>query len=176
MRIGLVTDTHVPWEEKELPREVLKAFEGVDLILHGGDIYSHVVLDDLETIAPVLAALGDDDYPDEDPRVQESHVMTLDGHRVWLVHEGPYFPIEEKWLDLWWQNRISKDDPNYGKPDIIVCGHAHAVMVERSGGVLYVNSGSPTILHYKKGLGTVGILELSPGQADVQIIQLKKSD
>ena len=53
MRIGLVTDTHVPWEEKELPREVLKAFEGVDLILHGGDIYSHVVLDDLETIAPV---------------------------------------------------------------------------------------------------------------------------
>ncbi len=56
MLIGLISDTHIPWAVKELPPEVGEAFRGVDLILHAGDIYSHAVLDELERIAPVLAA------------------------------------------------------------------------------------------------------------------------
>ena len=61
MRIGLITDTHIAWEEKELPIRVMDIFQGMDMILHAGDIYSHSVLDDLEKIAPVYAALGDDE-------------------------------------------------------------------------------------------------------------------
>ncbi len=172
MRIGLISDTHIPWEQKELPPEVLGAFQGVDLILHGGDIYSHTVLDDLETIAPVLAALGDDDYPGPDPRVQEVHVLNLEGQKIWLIHEGPYFPMSPEWLDLWWQSRISPDQENYGKPDIIISGHAHRTLVERFDGILHISSGSHTLLHYEKVLVTVGKLELKRGEADVQIIQL----
>ena len=37
----------VPAAAKRLPIEVMKAFSGVDLILHAGDIYSLSVLDDL---------------------------------------------------------------------------------------------------------------------------------
>ncbi len=40
MRIGLLSDTHVPEVEKELPPQVTKAFQGVDLILHTGDIFA----------------------------------------------------------------------------------------------------------------------------------------
>ena len=61
MRIGLVADTHIPGAAAELPEQVAQAFRGVDLILHGGDIYTPSVLDELERIAPVLAAKGDDD-------------------------------------------------------------------------------------------------------------------
>ncbi|MEE8413754.1 MAG: YfcE family phosphodiesterase [Dehalococcoidales bacterium] len=175
MRIGLLSDTHIPWEQKEIPPEVLEAFKGVDLILHGGDIYSHSVLDDLETIAPVLAALGDDDYPSPDPRIQEVHALNLEGQKVWLIHEGPYFPMSPEWLDLWWQNRVTPDNENYGKPDIIISGHAHRTLIERFDGILHISPGSPTLLHYKRGLGTIGILELNGGKADIQIIQLEES-
>jgi putative phosphoesterase len=172
MRIGLISDTHIPWERNELPPEVLETFQGVDLILHGGDIYAHYVLDELERIAPVLAALGDDDYPSQDSRVQEKHILKLEEQTLWLIHEGPQTTLSPEWLSSWWQNRISPESENYGKPDIIVSGHEHRTLVERSDGILLINPGSPTLLNYRPGLGTVGILELNSGQADVSIIQL----
>ena len=171
MRIGLISDTHIPWEVGQVPAEVFTAFQGVDLILHGGDIYSHGVLDDLERIAPVYAALGDDDYPGEDKRVQERHVLKLEGHTIYLTHEGPYNLLTSTGLPLWWRNKISPG--NYVDPDIIVAGHEHKVVVEKVRVILYINSGSPTCLHYKRGLGTVGILELNSGEPKVDIIHLQ---
>jgi len=173
MRIGLISDTHIPWERRELPPQVMEVFQGVDLILHAGDIYAHHVLDELEHIAPVLAALGDDDYRSADPRVKEKHVLELEGQTLWLIHEGPPTPLSPSWLTFWWQNRISPEEDKYGKPDIIVAGHEHRPLVERCDGVLYVNPGSPTVPNYQRGLGTVGILELNAGEADVNIIQLQ---
>ncbi|GAG40833.1 unnamed protein product, partial [marine sediment metagenome] len=39
-------------------------------------------------------------------------------------------------------------------------------------GVLLVNPGSPTFLNYRRGLGTVAILNIESGEADVHIVQL----
>jgi predicted phosphodiesterase len=55
MRIGLISDTHSPAMGVHPPEQVARAFEGVDLILHAGDIYSSDCLDWLELIAPVIA-------------------------------------------------------------------------------------------------------------------------
>jgi putative phosphoesterase len=173
MRIGLITDTHI-WGDGKLPAEVANHFRGVDLILHGGDIYSHTVLDELEQIAPVLAALGDDDYPSPDPRVQEKHILTLEGHAIWLIHEGPSLPISSTWLPTWCRNRLTSHDVHRDTPNIIISGHEHKVVVERSPELLFINSGSATLLHYQKGVGTLGILELNNGAAVVRIIELQK--
>ncbi|MBI2855425.1 MAG: metallophosphoesterase family protein [Chloroflexi bacterium] len=58
MRIGLIADTHIPEAGPELPAQVYRAFEGVDLILHGGDMHVIDVLDWLERVAPVLGRGG----------------------------------------------------------------------------------------------------------------------
>jgi len=74
MRIGLLSDTHIPEVTRVLPHEVTQAFHDVDLILHAGDIYDPTVLDELERIAPILASEGDDDYwreTKDDRRVKE---------------------------------------------------------------------------------------------------------
>lgn len=175
VRIGLITDTHIPWVRKALPPEVMQTFEGVDLILHAGDIYSHVVLDELERIAPVLAALGDDDYPSDDVRVKEKHVLQIEGHRIWLVHEGPSGPLSRTWRPIWWQSRIPPEQDKSAKPDIIVSGHEHRPWVERYDGLLHINSGSATFLDYREGPGTVGILELDAGKAGASIIRLSET-
>ena len=177
MRIGLISDTHIPWEVSKVPAEVFEAFRGVDLILHGGDIYSHSVLDDLEQLAPVYAALGDDDYPGEDKRVAERHILKVGGKTIYLTHEGPYnFLTSPNGLPLWWRNKISPVPGQYVNPDIIVSGHLHRTIVENFNGMLYINPGSPTCLNYKKGLGTVAILELNGGEPKVEIIQLQPSN
>jgi len=161
MRIGLISDTHIPVVAEDLPSGVAEVFQGVDLILHAGDIYRLSVLDDLEKIAPVLAALGDDDSFTllKDERVENRHVLDLEGHKVWLVHERPFmyrFPSDQK-VEL---------------PDVIVHGHSHAAEVRRDDGVLFVGSGSPTFLHYRRGPGTVAILEIGPDGAEASVVKL----
>jgi len=172
MRIGLLSDTHIPEVEKELPPQVMEAFQGVDLILHAGDIYATSVLDGLERLAPVLAASGDDDYASTlaDKRVKDKHILKLEGQTLWLVHMRPLYLTSGQWLgrNPSGQNKQDWDD----NPDIIVFGHEHRTVVQHTNGILYVNSGSPTFINYLRGLGTVGILELNSGKADVLIVQL----
>ena len=57
MRIGLISDTHIPVAQKELWPQVYEALRGVDLIMHGGDLMVPEVIDWLEEVAPVMAAV-----------------------------------------------------------------------------------------------------------------------
>ena len=50
MRIGLISDTHIPENAEILPAQVREAFRNVDLILHAGDIYVVSVLDEVAAI------------------------------------------------------------------------------------------------------------------------------
>ncbi len=166
--IGLLADTHIPEAEKILPSELEEALRGVDLILHAGDIYIPSVLDDLERIAPVLAARGDDDYGDvlTDRRVKEKHILKFEGQTLWLVHKRPYsFALE-------WQKEMASKQDKSDSPDIVVFGHEHRAAVQHLDDTLFVNPGSPTFQNYCRGLGTIAILDIDSRQADVRIVQL----
>ena len=172
MRIGLVSDTHIPHHVPKLPVEILaEAFRGVDLIMHGGDIYTIPVLDELEKIAPVIAALGDDDYGPivRDPRVKPRHVLKVGDLVIWLAHERPYIP---RMSDEWWETRKNPEKSEYGKPHIVIFGHEHRTVDETADGIHFISSGSPTFLHYKLGLGTIGFLDTDSGHPTANIVQL----
>ena len=89
MKIGVISDTHNPSVGAEPPQEVAIAFEGVDVIIHAGDIYSPACLDWLEEIAPVFAVeLGADAHFKEDQRVvDKTRVLHLEGHTIGLTHD-----------------------------------------------------------------------------------------
>ena len=169
MRVGLLSDTHIPDVEEALPAEVTEAFRGVDLILHAGDIYIPSVLDELQHIAPVLAAAGDDDYGDilADERVKQRHILRLQGQTLWLVHFRPY-----RYPSVSSQGDDFKGADANNAPNIVVFGHQHDTCVRRIGDVLFINPGSPTLLHYQRGLGTVAILDIDSGGAQVHIREL----
>ena len=87
MRIGLISDTHLPSSIREPWPEVAAAFHGVDLILHAGDIVTSRILDWLEDIAPVLAAMGNNDFGLDDHRVKAVHTLDVEGWRLGLIHD-----------------------------------------------------------------------------------------
>ena len=61
-KVGVLSDTHISAARRRvLPGALLKAFEDVDLILHGGDVTAQSVLDELQKLAPVLAVHGNND-------------------------------------------------------------------------------------------------------------------
>ncbi|MBE3577897.1 MAG: metallophosphoesterase family protein [Limnochordales bacterium] len=69
MRIGVISDTHVPVRARALPGEVFRIFAGVDLILHAGDLVALDVLEELQATAPVLAVRGNVDHPEVQERL-----------------------------------------------------------------------------------------------------------
>ncbi len=165
VRIGLISDTHIREATERLPHQIAEAFAGVDLILHAGDIFIPHVLDELEAIAPVLAASGDDDSGAilSDKRVKECHVLQVEGQTLWLVHESPeYYALK---------SRQASAIKGSECPDIIVFGHTHYSIMERHKGMFFVNPGSP--MDHHDGLGTVAILDIISGKACVNTLRLK---
>ncbi len=169
MLIGLISDTHIPEAGKGISHEVREAFSGVDLILHGGDITVSRVLDQLEEIAPVIAAEGNhDEHLWADPRIEPIHRLDLEGHNVALIHR--FGPVES---DIDYLVSVWLDDI---RPDIVVCGDSHYTFLEWKDNVLVINPGSPTLpRNLSPRLGNVGLLELHKGQVPTaRIIDLSE--
>ena len=179
MRIGLISDTHVPEVVPEVPREVERAFSGVDLILHAGDMHVIDVLDWLERIAPVLSVRGNGDYPasynpnrpgvPDDPRVLVNPVLHYEGFRLGLTHA---FPTPE---EVSWENLDELTSRFFDQPvDVVVTGDDHMERIIDKPGLFLVNPGSPTLPWQMRQLGTVALLELSRGAPpSATIVELK---
>ncbi len=159
MKIALISDTHVP-QVGPLPSQVLHAFAGSDLILHAGDVYIRKVLDELEFVAPVVAALGNGDLDLEgDRRVEQVQLLKIGGICIGLVHclTYPQIPLET----------------TFGKVDVVVFGDTHEASIVTQEGVLFVNPGSATVPNLLTGrLGTVGFLEIGGDKPKAWIQQL----
>ncbi len=133
MRVGLISDTHIPMQARQLPAEAVAALAGCEAILHAGDLIDIRVLDTLRRIAPVYAVRGNMDYEAADLPLRR--VVELAGFRIGLTHgAGPGGNIEE---------RVFHELVGEGV-DVMVFGHTHQPVVRTVGGMLMVNPGSPT--------------------------------
>jgi uncharacterized protein len=176
MRIGIISDTHIPEACEHLPPRVFDVFKGVDLVMHAGDVYVNRVLDELAAIAPVIAALGNGDEGldgrkyrlEEDERVREAHLLEIEGVRIGLVHAIPT-PDETSWESF---HRAL--DRHFGGPvDVVVQGHSHVEGVTRFGETLIVNPGSATLPHNLVDVpGTVAIMNVEGGHVFAEIVKL----
>src|SRR5919107_2527212 len=81
MRLGVISDTH-----GLLRPEVFDAFEGVDHILHAGDVGKPDILSDLEALAPVTAVYGNTDGADLRRMLPDVASLELDGFDIVVTH------------------------------------------------------------------------------------------
>lgn len=176
MRIGLISDTHIPEARDELWPQVFEAFAGVDAILHAGDIHDLVVIDQLSDIARTFAARGNGDdgsggrpiQPDDD-RLREAWLLEFDGLRIGMTHD---IPLPEYPPHLTVERAMQR---YFGRTDldVLVYGDTHVEAIDTIGDTLCINPGSPTYPHnLETQFGTIGFLEISGGRAEATIWQL----
>lgn len=156
----------------------MEVFQGVELIMHAGDVYVNRVLDELERVAPVIAAIGNGDEGldghkfklELDPRVSAAHLVSVGRWEIGLVHALPT-PDETSEAVF-----LSSMRHYFGRPvDVLVMGHSHIEGVVKFRRTLVVNPGSATLPRNLVGVpGTVGILEISPnGELTTKIVKLE---
>ena len=163
MRIGLVTDTHLPALHRQLDDlgpEAAEFFASVDLILHAGDVTAPSVLDWLAQFASVVVAQGNNDGF-ADPRMKPVQVLDFHGWRIGMVHN---LAPERRPVEVLRERHFGMH------VDIMIAGHTHLERLEQRDGVTLINSGSPILPHHKDTRhGTVGLLELAPGRLHAEI-------
>jgi putative phosphoesterase len=157
MKIGLVSDTHMPRFGDELPpalRDGLLA-HGVELILHMGDLTEPMALVLLEAIAPVIAVAGNNDGPALHARLGTRRVVEAAGVRIGMIHG--HEPAGR-------QRTAEKAIAAFADEDVdVICfGHSHVPCVERIGSLWLVNPGSPTDKR-RQPRYTYGILTIEDG-------------
>ena len=181
MRIGLISDTHIPASGDAPPPEVEQAFQGVDLIFHAGHAYVPSCIEWLERIAPVTSTESSVQGSGENLwHASRLQVLELEGHTIGLTHELILTSLSDDLIpgaiDRAFPSNKSLPDALeriFGKPvDIVVFGYTHQAMVETHQGVLMVNPGSPNLVRQEVRLGTVAILELTPDRREATIIDL----
>ncbi len=179
MRIGLISDTHIPESREELWPQVFDAFRGVDLILHAGDLHELRVVDELNEIAPIYVARGNGDdgsggrpaVPD-DERLREAWSLELGGLVVGVTH---VVPVPEMLPHLTLERSIARHFPDR-KPNVIIYGDTHVESIDMVDGILCVNPGSPTFPHnLEMQLGTIGFLEIEGDRANASVWQITET-
>ncbi len=172
--VGVIADTHVPQRLKHLPPGIAQAFEGVQLILHAGDINGPRVLKELSRIAPVLAVLGNADPPWWNlplcrvVQVEECRIGLTHGHGGWRRYLKN--KIREKLLGFELSRYLRYASDTFKDASVIVIGHTHRPYLARVNGVLFFNPG-PVAPDYYTPLGpTVGVLRIEAGTAQARIV------
>jgi len=150
MLIGIISDTH-----GVLPPGVSDAFEGVEHIIHAGDVGSAQLLAELELIAPVTAVAGNTDFGDLAHLLPPIASVRLDGVRITVGHKLP---------DLLRAGASTV-------ADVLVSGHTHVASVSHSGNLLLVNPGS-AVQPRDSAEGTVGVLDTAGERPSVRIVTL----
>lgn len=126
MIVGLISDTH-----GRLDPAVIKELEGVDHIIHAGDIGSPQILETLRALAPVTAVRGNSDMGDWALSLPTEAELDIAGMRVLVGH------IAGRLRDTLKRQRRRRPSIR-----VVVSGHTHRVESEERDGVLFVNPGS----------------------------------
>ena len=149
--IGVISDTH-----GLLRPEALEALQGVDLILHAGDVGSADVLETLKAIAPVVAVRGNNDkgaWANELPNWEVAEVGTI---YIYMIHD-----LKE--IDL---------NPTAAGFQVVVSGHSHKPLVEERRGVLYLNPGSAGPRRFSLPI-SVARLKVSGETVSAELVKLR---
>ena len=151
MRVLLLSDTHISPSRpgRRLPDAVYDLLlDGVDAILHAGDVTAPELLHELGGFAPVHAVLGNNDVS---LRLPETLQVELDGVRVAMIHDSGQKT-----------GRLARMRRRFPGARLVVFGHSHIPWDEGEAGFRVFNPGSPTDKR-RQPTGTIGLLDVVDG-------------
>lgn len=162
LRVAVVSDTHAPRFWKALPPAVASQLDGVDMILHAGDVCLPSVLDELAVYAPVHIVAGNNDGPEVEAwGAPEALELDLDGVRVAMIHDSG-----QK------QGRAARMRRRFPDADLVVFGHSHIPWDTEENGQRLLNPGSPTDKR-RQPHGTMAHVVIDAGRImSVQIVRV----
>ncbi|NIB98389.1 YfcE family phosphodiesterase [Halobacterium sp. R2-5] len=137
-RLAVLSDTHVPSRESEIPGFVEQEVEDADEVVHAGDFDSEATYEAVEDLAggDLVAVRGNMDPVSLGLPAVET--LWVDDREFVVVHgSGPLDGYQDRVLQTVREERESEDA-------IVVSGHTHELTDHVVDGVRHLNPGSAT--------------------------------
>ena len=149
MRLGIVSDTHLPRGSRAIPVNCLERLAAADAILHAGDLIELSVLEQLQAIGPpVHAVRGNVDSAQLQARLPLVRTVEAGGATIAMIHDSGSAG-----------GRLERMRRRFPDADAVVFGHSHLPLHEERAGFAIFNPGSPTerrrAPHHTMGIATV---------------------
>lgn len=162
MRIGVISDTHIPIAAGEIPPQILADFKKVDMIIHVGDLVDLSVYDKLKTVCSNIKVVsGNMDGHQIKEKFPEKEIIRIGQYKIGVMHG---YGAPAKLIDI--MNEAFKND----NVNLIIFGHSHTALNEKKGNVLYFNPGSPTDKVFSP-YNSYGIIEVND-QIKAEIVRI----
>ena len=155
MRIAVLSDTHSPRHWKGCPPAVATALEGVDLILHAGDVCLVETLEELSAFAPVRAVRGNNDVGHWAEQLPNEEVVEVARRRLYLLHD-----LKELSLD-----------PRARGFAAVLSGHSHRPRIDERDGVVFLNPGSAGPRRFKLPV-SLALLVVGARRCEAKLVAL----
>jgi putative phosphoesterase len=132
--VAIIADTHMPKGGRQLPERCLELLAEAEAIVHAGDISSIAVLREIEAIGPPVHAVhGNVDEPGVCELLPATLRIELLGRPVAVVHDSGTA-----------QGRLRRLAARFPEAELVIFGHSHLPLHERSDSLQIFNPGSPT--------------------------------
>ncbi len=130
IKAGILSDTHLNKITNIYKQLALRAFSDCDIIFHAGDLTNASILDVFQG-KTIHAVHGNMCNYSLRQHFNEKKVIQIGNYTIGLCHgAGPYHNIVER---MW---------ANFPDADCIIYGHSHQPVIEKNGGILFINPGS----------------------------------
>ncbi|MQG33225.1 MAG: metallophosphoesterase family protein [SAR202 cluster bacterium] len=157
MLIGVVSDTHGFYDPRVPP-----LLDGVEHILHAGDIGTGGIIEQLSETAPVTAVRGNNDREGPESLYPEVETIQLGGCRIYLTHIV----------------KVPKEGDTAGLSpyleagaDVVVYGHSHIAFHEDRGPLKFFNPGAAGKRRFKL-VPSIGLLDVGEAGVEGRILVL----
>jgi len=148
-QVGIISDTH-----GLLRPQAIAALQHSDLILHAGDIGSPEILEELRTIAPIVAVRGNNDREDWANSLPIQEQITIEGISLQMLHIAQDLVLQPGTMT-----------------HIVVSGHSHKPAIVELNDRLYINPGSAGPRRFKLPVA-IAQLHINGTAAQAEIIEL----
>lgn len=154
--VGVLSDTH-----GHLYPKIRQLLEGVDHIIHAGDVGSPHVLAELQAIAPVTAVRGNCDAAAWAQSLPARAEVEMEGTRILVGHVAGR--VRDEMAAGAGEARSAGQSGGFA---VVISGHSHLASIEKRDGVLHLNPGSAGPRRFGRPR-TVARLEISsPREAE----------
>lgn len=147
VRVVVVADTHMPRRAKELPKHLLRALDGADLVVHLGDFTEASAVTLFQSFGPLHAVRGNNDSEAVRALFPVQQRICIGHHTLVLIHG-----------DVGGRTAVAAARAVSGGHAVLF-GHSHEPFCAHEGGRLLFNPGSPTDKRWSK-YRAFGILDV----------------
>lgn len=146
--VGVISDTH-----GLLRPEALDALQGVELIIHAGDVGDPEILDRLREVAPPVVVRGNIDRGEWATQLPVTEAVEVKGHVIHVLHDLKQLDLKPAGLAA------------------IITGHTHQPLIERRDGAFFLNPGSAGPLRFTLPI-TLALLDIDAEKIEARLVDL----